>query len=65
MAHIAILGAGFGGVPDVNWFRNSRYVHWVKIVFEKYFIYKMKRGNPEAVYERFMLRALGIKRPDT
>jgi sulfide:quinone oxidoreductase len=39
-------------------------VHWVKIGFEKYFIYKMKRGNAEPVYERFMLRALGIKRLD-
>jgi len=39
-------------------------VHWVKIGFEKYFIYKMKRGNSEPVYEKFMLRALGIKRLD-
>ena len=31
--------------------------------FEKCFIYKMKRGTSEPVYERFMLRALGIKCP--
>jgi sulfide:quinone oxidoreductase len=62
-------GAAFVALPqipprNVNWFRKSRWVHWVKIGFEKYFIYKMKRGNSEPVYEKFMLRALGIKRLD-
>ena len=67
LADMGNTGAAFVALPqipprNVNWFRKSRWVHWVKIIFEKYFIYKMKRGNSEPVYERFMLRALGIKR---
>jgi sulfide:quinone oxidoreductase len=69
LADMGDTGAAFVALPqipprNVNWFRKSRWVHWVKIGFEKYFIYKMKRGNAEPVYERFMLRALGIKRLD-
>lgn len=70
LADMGNTGAAFVALPqipprNVNWFRKSRSVHWVKIGFEKYFIYKMKRGNSEPVYEKFMLRALGIKRLDT
>lgn len=70
LADMGNTGAAFVALPqipprNVNWFRKSRWVHWVKIGFEKYFIYKMKRGNSEPLYEQFMLRALGIKRLDT
>lgn len=70
LADMGNTGAAFVALPqipprNVSWFRKSRWVHWVKIIFEKYFIYKMKRGTSEPVYERFMLRALGIKRLDT
>ena len=70
LADMGNTGAAFVALPqipprNVNWFRKSRWVHWVKIIFEKYFIYKMKRGNSEPVYEKFMLRALGIKRLDS
>lgn len=69
LADMGDTGAAFVALPqipprNVNWFRKSRWVHWVKIVFEKYFIYKMKRGNSEPFYEKFMLRALGIERLD-
>jgi sulfide:quinone oxidoreductase len=37
-------------------------VHWVKIAFEKYFLYKMKSGNAEPFYERYVLKALGVRR---
>ena len=70
LADMGDTGAAFVALPqipprNVNRFRKSRWVHWVKIGFEKYFIYKMKRGNSEPVYEKFMLRALGIRRLDT
>ncbi len=70
LADMGTTGAAFVALPqipprNVSWFRKSRWVHWVKIGFEKYFIYKMKRGTAEPIYERFMLRALGIKRLDT
>jgi sulfide:quinone oxidoreductase len=70
LADMGNTGAAFVALPqipprNVNWFRKSRWVHWVKIAFEKYFIYKMKRGTSEPIFEKFMLRALGIKRLDT
>jgi sulfide:quinone oxidoreductase len=37
-------------------------MHLAKIGYEKYFLYKMKTGSSEPVYERFMLKALGIRR---
>jgi sulfide:quinone oxidoreductase len=70
LADMGYTGAAFVALPqisprNVNWIRKSRWVHWVKIIFEKYFIYKMKRGISEPVYEKIMLRALGIKRLDS
>jgi sulfide:quinone oxidoreductase len=37
-------------------------VHLAKVAFEKYFMYKMKSGNSEPVFERHVLKALGITR---
>ncbi len=67
LADMGNTGAAFVALPqipprNVTWFRKSRWVHWVKIAFEKYFLYKMKHVTSEPVYERFMLKALGINR---
>jgi sulfide:quinone oxidoreductase len=67
LADMGNTGAAFVALPqipprNVNWFRKGRWVHWAKIAFEKYFLYKMKRGNSEPLYEKFMLRLLGIRR---
>jgi sulfide:quinone oxidoreductase len=37
-------------------------VHLAKIGFEKYFMRKMKTGNSEPVYEKYVLKLLGIVR---
>ena len=37
-------------------------VHVAKIAFEKYFLSKMKSGNTEPLYEKYVLKALGIVR---
>jgi sulfide:quinone oxidoreductase len=37
-------------------------VHYAKIAYEKYFMRKMKTGSSEPVYEKYMLKALGIER---
>jgi len=67
LADMGNTGAAFVALPqipprNVNWFRKGRWVHWAKIAFEKYFLYKMKRGNSEPIYEKYMLRTLGINR---
>ena len=33
-----------------------------QVAFEKYFMYKMKNGTAEPVYEKHVLKALGIVR---
>jgi sulfide:quinone oxidoreductase len=67
LADMGRTGAAFVALPqipprNVNWIRKGRWVHWAKVAFEKYFIYKMKRGKSEPIYERFVLKALGVRR---
>lgn len=70
LADMGSTGAAFVAIPqlpprNVNWFRKGRWVHWAKVGFEKYFIRKMKRGTSEPLYEKYMLKALGIRRLQT
>jgi sulfide:quinone oxidoreductase len=67
LADMGDTGIAFVALPqipprNVNWFKKGKWVHLAKIGYEKYFLYKMKTGSSEPVYERFMLKALGIRR---
>jgi len=67
LADMGDTGAAFVALPQIpprnlNWFRKGRWVHLAKIAFEKYFLYKMKNGTSEPIYEKYMLKALGIER---
>jgi sulfide:quinone oxidoreductase len=67
LADMGDTGAAFVALPqipprNVNWFKKGKWVHLAKIAFEKYFLRKMKSGNPEPVYEKYVLKALGIMR---
>ena len=67
LADMGDTGAAFVALPqipprNVNWFKKGKWVHLAKIAFEKYFLSKMKSGNPEPVYEKYVLKALGIVR---
>ncbi|MGW8310349.1 MAG: NAD(P)/FAD-dependent oxidoreductase [Thiogranum sp.] len=67
LADMGDTGAAFVALPqipprNVNWFKKGKWVHYAKIAFEKYFIRKMKKGSSEPVYEKYMLKALGIER---
>ena len=37
-------------------------MHLAKVAHEKYFLNKMKRGGTEPVYEKYILKMLGINR---
>jgi sulfide:quinone oxidoreductase len=70
LADMGNTGAAFVALPqipprNVNWFKKGKWVHLAKIAFEKYFIYKMKHGTSEPIYEKYMLKALGINRLET
>jgi len=67
LADLGDTGAAFVALPqipprNVNWFKKGKWVHYAKIAFEKYFMCKMKTGNSEPIYEKYVLKALGIVR---
>ena len=67
LADMGDTGAAFVALPqipprNVNWFKKGKWVHLAKIAFEKYFLHKMKTGSSEPVYEKYVLKALGITR---
>ncbi len=47
---------------NVTWARKGGWVHMAKVAFEKYFLMKMKSGNTEPVYEKYVLKLLGVMR---
>ena len=67
LADMGDTGAAFVALPqipprNVNWFKKGKWVHYAKVAFEKYFIRKMKKGSAEPVFEKYILKALGIER---
>lgn len=67
LADMGNTGAAFLAVPqnpprNRNWTGSGRWVHWAKVAFEKYFMYKIRRGTSEPVYERVSLRFMGVER---
>ncbi len=67
LADMGDTGLAFVALPqipprNVNWFKKGRWVHYAKVAYEKYFIRKMKTGNSEPIYEKYVLKALGIAR---
>jgi sulfide:quinone oxidoreductase len=67
LADMGDTGAVFVAMPEipprnVNWYKKGKWVHWAKIAFEKYFIRKLKKGSSEPMYEKYVLRAMGVNR---
>ncbi|MEE4203340.1 MAG: FAD/NAD(P)-binding oxidoreductase [Halieaceae bacterium] len=67
LADMGDTGAAFVALPqipprNVTWAKMGKWVHLAKIGFEKYFMSKMRSGNTEPVYEKYVLKLLGIER---
>ncbi len=67
LADFGDSGIAFAALPqipprNVNWSSEGKWVHLAKIAYEKYFIRKMKTGDAEPFYEKFILDRLGIRR---
>ena len=65
LADFGSTGAAFVALPqipprNVNWFSEGKWVHLAKVAFEKYFMRKMRNGTSEPVFEKIVLKALGI-----
>ncbi|QIG79857.1 NAD(P)/FAD-dependent oxidoreductase [Stakelama tenebrarum] len=67
---ICLADFGDGGVAfvaqpqipprNVNWAGQGKWVHRAKVMFERYFLYKVRTGQSEPFYERLGLKLLGI-----
>lgn len=58
-------GIAFAALPQVpprelDWLKQGRWVHMAKVAFEKYFIHKIKSGTSEPIYDRYVLKMMGI-----
>jgi len=65
LADFGDTGAAFVALPEipprnVTWAKTGKWVHLAKIAFEKYFLRKVRTGSVTPVYERYVLRLLGI-----
>ena len=67
LADMGDTGAAFVAIPqipprNVAWIKKGKWVHLAKVAFEKYFIRKMKKGTSEPLYEKYILKLLGIEK---
>jgi sulfide:quinone oxidoreductase len=65
LADFGDTGAAFVALPEipprnVTWAKLGKWVHVAKIAFEKYFLRKVRTGSVTPVYEKYVLKALGI-----
>ncbi|MCF8475141.1 MAG: NAD(P)/FAD-dependent oxidoreductase [Emcibacter sp.] len=67
LADMGNTGVAFVAVPqipprNVAWMKGGRWVHWGKVLFEWYFLRKVRKGTISPIYERYILRLLGIRK---
>lgn len=67
LADMGDTGIAFVALPQMpprnaTWAKKGKWVHLAKIAFEKYFLHKVRHATSETVYERYVLKALGIER---
>jgi len=65
LADFGDTGAAFVALPEipprnVTWAKVGKWVHLAKVAFEKYFLRKVRTGSVTPVYEKYVLKALGI-----
>ncbi len=69
---VCLAGFGNGGVAfvaqpqipprNVNWSSKGTWVHLAKVAFEKYFLRKIRRGESEPFYERYLMEKLNLRK---
>lgn len=67
LADMGDRGIAFVALPqvpprNVTWAKKGKWVHLAKVAFEKYFLHKVRHATAETVYERYVLKALGIEK---
>lgn len=66
LADFGDSGAAFVALPqipprNVTWAKEGYWVHLAKIAFEKYFMRKIRVGSVTPVYEKYLLKLMGIE----
>ncbi|HEX5959899.1 MAG TPA: FAD/NAD(P)-binding oxidoreductase [Rhodanobacteraceae bacterium] len=67
LADMGDTGAAFVALPqipprNVTWTKIGKWVHVAKVAFEKYYLRKMRTGHSEPIYEKYIMKLLGIER---
>lgn len=67
LADFGDTGVAFVAQPQIpprnlNWSSKGQWAHLAKVAFEKYFLRKIRVGESEPFYERFLLERLGIRK---
>lgn len=67
LADMGDTGAAFIAVPqipprNITWAKKGKWVHWSKVAFEKYFIFNIKRGSTDPLFQKLMLKVMGLNR---
>jgi len=67
LADMGDTGIAFVAMPqipprNVNWMKKGKWVHLAKVGFEKYFMHKISHGNCDPIYEKMVLKSLGIEK---
>ncbi len=66
LADFGDTGAAFVALPqipprNVTWASEGKWVHLAKVAFEKYFLRKVQTGSITPIYEKYVLKTLGIE----
>lgn len=67
IADMGDTGVGLVAIPQIPP-RNAVYtftgksMHWAKVAYEKFFIWNMKRGKTEPIYQKYIFKMMGINR---
>ncbi len=67
LADMGDTGAAFIALPQIpprnlTWSKKGKWAHWAKVAFEKYFLWNMKRGATEPLFQKLALRIMGVNR---
>ena len=47
---------------NVNWASKGHWVHYAKVAFEKYFMRKIRKGESEPFYEKFLMDKINLRK---
>jgi len=47
---------------NLNWASEGKWVHYAKIAFEKYFLHKVRNGQTEPFYEKYIMNMINLNK---